>query len=132
MLLLAQYRSLYYVETGNVIVLPKMNARQTSVDFLLKGSTSIGQDLVFGSGQFLSISNFIMGEDTFAGETERMVAYAYSDTVTMRVWTMPEEEDGLAPLHGAENGLWKKTKKESKKAHRQLAPLSFAGLVGCL
>ena len=78
-------RSLYYVEKGNVIMMPKAGPMGVSPEYLAKGTTDIGQDLVWGSGEFLNLPNFIIGKDI----TTSQIAYAYSETVTMRVWMVP-------------------------------------------
>ena len=47
----------------------------------------MGPDMVWGAGEFLSVGNFLSGQSLLAG-----VCYAYSETVTMRIWIMPEDD----------------------------------------
>jgi len=78
-------RALYFVEKGNVVMMPTNNRLGFAREDVHKGTTSIGEDLVWGSGEFLNLPSFILGQDFTMSHT----AYAYSETVIMRVYTQP-------------------------------------------
>ena len=86
-------RVLVYVEEGNVVLKPQVKPGVTHDPF--KSSTSVGPDVVWGSGGFLSLFNFLFGEGRIyrTGAAASEIAYAYSERVTMRIWCATESEN---------------------------------------
>ena len=84
---------LVYVEEGNVVLKPQVKPGVTHDPF--KSSTSVGPDVVWGSGGFLSLFNFLFGEGRIyrTGAAASEIAYAYSERVTMRIWCATESEN---------------------------------------
>ena len=86
-------RVLFYVEDGNVTLKPKVKPGVTHDPF--KSSTSVGPDVVWGGGGFLSLFSFLFGEGRIyrRGAKASEIAYAYSERVTMRIWCATESEN---------------------------------------
>ena len=84
---------LVYVEEGNVVLKPQVKPGVTHDPF--KSSTSVGPDVVWGGGGFLSLFSFLFGEGRIyrTGAAASEIAYAYSERVTMRIWCATESEN---------------------------------------
>ena len=113
-------RELYFVEKGNVVMMPKVNLLGFAQEDVHKGTTSIGEDVVWGSGEFLNLPNFILGQDITTSHT----AHAYSETVTMRVWTQPF----LGGFPGRRNSLETQARPAPLKIPGERDSRTFGGL----
>ena len=106
-------RLLIYVEEGNVVLKPKIKPGVALADETSE-NPAWKSDLVWGKGQFISLSSFLLGTNSTFD-----VAYAYSDFVVVRIWILPSQYKETSGPPGT---------KRKKQNDLPLSPIMIEGL----